>query len=688
MSKIVPPPPQQQQQLPPTVSPRTPPFRSSVFSWVPTDEKQLYDCEAAILAPLYKLGFIQYHCAGLNTISLKANGISETEPFDATTLKQAQTKLFHEKFERANSIFPSFSTSSSSGNSNNNKSSSTSCSKFKPPLTVADPEKSLTQHKNNNTIRSVGVDGIQPASGPQEQQDQHQHIIQVTLHHIVFVHGFAGGIANWLPNLQALGKLVNTQNYRAIQKAKNEALFHHHNNNKSNKNKDTKNKDYKPFRAPTDSDSKSDSDDEGNDDDVSVPVHGTSTSTSVELTILHAFDLPGFARSKRDENITFGGPENVLRYMSWSFDEWFRQNEISATNKNVEKWIRLPRQNNDFDFDDEGQQGVPAAKNADTFKFVSAADHQTQHRRHHKITIDAHSYGCYLAAHYCARYPSPFAISRRADDNSQPEQQQQLKDGDSSSSSRSQTASPTNTTTTSAAASLISPTTTTATTTQQHRRTGCGVTHLVLSDPFGVGIFDENDPNHTTEKFNWKWQWTAKFLLGTMESALTPALRTLGPFAPNFINNMRPDFLERWEGLVEDPKMIMDYIFHCNAQKANLGDHSMAKTVIAGSRAFAHLPLLPLVPCLSQIDAGVKVSICYGSNSWMDRKSGEKMFDERRRQLKDFFANAGGASTVGGISCSSVLGLFEIVENAGHQVNTDQPDLYNDFLIRTCELRR
>lgn len=560
---------QQEQQSPSSSSsPRTPPFRSSFLSWVPTDEKQLYDCEATINAPLYKIGFEQYHVTGLNTITLRAS----TRPYDGTVAKLQQTKEFYEKFEKKTSWFGGFFSSSSSTSSS---SSSNSCSASGggssitasshvsrvmgrlQPITVKPKLVEQQQQANTRKNRSSPSSTKSPLVAPENDDNDESATIQkatipVSLRHVVFAHGFAGGICNWLPNLKPLGELVNQQNQTRLQNAINKATTAN-DNNKNSKNE------------------------------------------PVQLTILHAIDLPGFARSKRDENLTFGGPENVLRYYSWSFEEWFKHNQVSANASecNTAKWLRM----------EDIIEDVP--ENVE-IEFVPAATAPTINPHH--VTYVGHSFGAFLGAHYAIRYPTR-------------------------------------------------------------------IQHLVLTDPFGVQQYDPEKHALSTSKIPWKFRTAAKIMLSVFESALTPALRGLGPWAPDFISRMRPDFLERWKGLVEDPKIILDYIYHCNAQKCNMGDHAMAKTVQPDSRAVAALPLKPVLP--TQLDKAIKLSIVYGSDTWMDKKAGDEMFEERKEFLKKNYPEFAHKST----------GLLDHLHNAGHQVNSDQPELYNEYAIKVLGLK-
>ena len=505
---------------------RAAPQRTSFFQWVPTDAGQLRATEQLLLQPLLRLGFEQYMCAGLNTISLPAvapDGDPHSEVATATTATRE---------------------------------------------------------------------------------------VPVRLHHVVFVHGMGGGVATWLPNLKALGEQVGEINAARLASAMRASPPQQ--------------------RAPPRTSATAAAADAG--------------AGAVELIIVHAFDLPGFARSKH-EDVTFADAKHAMDYMTACFEEWFEQNTLSSASR----WIRFasaaaaiqaaraaarapPSETgapagataappgetasskpcgwcscgskatttagDDASAPATGKDAVPNAAGAaratplyGVDPFATGGDGSIVFRcvsRH--TTLCGHSFGAFTAAHFAMGAPH-------------------------------------------------------------------SVQHLVLCDPWGVQPYDAANPAHSTDSLNWKFKLVARFLRSN-ESLISAPLRLLGPWAPDVVRKFRPDFRDRWAGLVDDAETIYDYIFHANAQEPPTGERAMMKSVVG--RAVAVLALQPLLP--AGLKGDTALSVVYGAHTWMDDAAGQAMF-EARRQLHPASVRA-----------------FARLPAAGHQVNTDQPELFNEFI--------
>jgi pimeloyl-ACP methyl ester carboxylesterase len=180
------------------------------------------------------------------------------------------------------------------------------------------------------------------------------------------------------------------------------------------------------------------------------------------------------------------------------------------------------------------------------------------------------------------------------------------------------------------------------------------VKRLVLADSWGLS---EMVPN-TVESMPLKFRFAMGLLgLGTPFSSL----RKAGPWGPGILPKRRPDFAERWGPIVGDPLLFFDYLYHCNA-KAVPASEVIFKACSEGP-AFARQPLCFVLP--RGVPAAVQLHFVFGADTWMNLTVA--------RAVRDACVVRRGAGAVNGMT---------VIEDAGHQVATDQPEEFNAALAK------
>ncbi|KAI9583233.1 (Lyso)-N-acylphosphatidylethanolamine lipase isoform X1 [Glossina fuscipes] len=180
------------------------------------------------------------------------------------------------------------------------------------------------------------------------------------------------------------------------------------------------------------------------------------------------------------------------------------------------------------------------------------------------------------------------------------------------------------------------------------------VKHLILADPWG---FPEKPPEALTSK-------QIPFWVRAIAYALTPlnplwALRAAGPFGQWVIQKTRPDIMRKFAAAInEDPNLLSQYIHQCNAQTptGESAFHNMME-----SFGWAKHPMIHRIKDVRQ---DIPITFIYGSRSWIDSSSGEKIKSQRN---------------------GSVVNI-KIVSGAGHHVYADKPDVFNRYVNETCNL--
>ncbi|CAG9858496.1 unnamed protein product [Phyllotreta striolata] len=178
------------------------------------------------------------------------------------------------------------------------------------------------------------------------------------------------------------------------------------------------------------------------------------------------------------------------------------------------------------------------------------------------------------------------------------------------------------------------------------------VKHLILADPWG---FQEKPPKLNVPL----WFKLASIVIYpfTWFNPLA-SIRAAGPMGPWLIGKIRNDISAKYSSIIENTDVFTEYIYHCNSQKPS-GEsafHSMVQGL-----AWAKNPMMHRYHTLRQ---NVPVTVIYGEKSWI-RKTPEA-------ELKNKRPNS--------------YVKIEIIPNAGHHINADQPQLFNNTVKGICEV--
>jgi pimeloyl-ACP methyl ester carboxylesterase len=177
------------------------------------------------------------------------------------------------------------------------------------------------------------------------------------------------------------------------------------------------------------------------------------------------------------------------------------------------------------------------------------------------------------------------------------------------------------------------------------------VRHLILADPWGIPERDSNDPRR-----NLPLAW--RMAVGVMKN-FNPlaALRVAGPWGPDLIGKFRGDIREKFRSIYTDPRIVLDYIYHINA---NQPTGEAAFTSLCEDFGWAKAPLQSR---LLTLDPKVPVTLMYGKESWMSRKAGQRVRTDLAPRA-DYYG----------------------IEWAGHHIYADNVPRFNEIL--TTELDR
>eukprot|EP00906_Rhabdomonas_costata_P020897 RCo030395 len=140
------------------------------------------------------------------------------------------------------------------------------------------------------------------------------------------------------------------------------------------------------------------------------------------------------------------------------------------------------------------------------------------------------------------------------------------------------------------------------------------VRRVVLADPWGI---PERPPVVKPPPLLWR-------AVGGLVTQFTPlaVLRALGPWGPGALAKVRADITAKFAHIYPDPKVVMFYIYHCNAANPT------------GEEAFATMALKlgwakrPLVHRIHDLGRAVELSFIYGAHTWMDRALGQRLAQE------------------------------------------------------------
>lgn len=179
------------------------------------------------------------------------------------------------------------------------------------------------------------------------------------------------------------------------------------------------------------------------------------------------------------------------------------------------------------------------------------------------------------------------------------------------------------------------------------------VKHLVLADPWG---FPEKSTVSVCRRQFPLW-------IRAIAYAITPfnplfILRAAGPFGKWLIQKIRPDIVRKFSVVVEDKDIFPHYIHQCNAQRPS-GEsafHSMIE--------FLGCAKFPMCNRITAVRDDIPITFIYGSSSWIDSVSGEKVKSERRNSFVE----------------------IKNIDGAGHHVYADKPEVFNSYVNEICNI--
>lgn len=180
------------------------------------------------------------------------------------------------------------------------------------------------------------------------------------------------------------------------------------------------------------------------------------------------------------------------------------------------------------------------------------------------------------------------------------------------------------------------------------------VSQVILADPWGIQERPPEDANRAYFRLPLHVR-----MINSIFQSLNPLsiLRVSGPYGPRLVHTFRSDIKEKFTHVLKENSYIMlDYIYHCNAQYAS-GETAFKKLTISYGWAKN-----PLASRLIDIDKNIMLTFIYGSRSWIDKSSGELI----RECL--------GADRVN----------FYSVNGAGHHVYADKCAEFNDIVVEVC----
>ncbi|XP_050305853.1 (Lyso)-N-acylphosphatidylethanolamine lipase-like [Anthonomus grandis grandis] len=179
------------------------------------------------------------------------------------------------------------------------------------------------------------------------------------------------------------------------------------------------------------------------------------------------------------------------------------------------------------------------------------------------------------------------------------------------------------------------------------------VKHLILADPWGFG----EKPNDLKPKMWIRVLLVVLYPLTCLNPLAT--VRAAGPFGPALIKKLRGDIAARYEDSFEDTNVITDYIYQCNSQHPS-GESAFHSYLngFAWSKS-------PLINRSDKIDKNLPITVLYGEHSWVDKKPGSLLQEMRQ---------------------STSYVNVDIIPSSGHHLYSDQPEIFNKYVVETCRI--
>ncbi|XP_058603670.1 1-acylglycerol-3-phosphate O-acyltransferase ABHD5 isoform X3 [Onychostoma macrolepis] len=177
------------------------------------------------------------------------------------------------------------------------------------------------------------------------------------------------------------------------------------------------------------------------------------------------------------------------------------------------------------------------------------------------------------------------------------------------------------------------------------------VKHLILVEPWGFP--ERPDPGDQDRPIP---VWIKA--IGAMLSPFNPlaGLRLAGPLGPTLVQTLRPDFKKKFAAVFNDNR-VTEYIYHLNVQ------------IPSGETAFKNMTIpygwakRPMLERIGLIHSDIPITVIYGSRSSIDGHSGTSIKEMRPNSHVEIIA----------------------IRGAGHYAYADQPEDFNQKILRVCE---
>lgn len=189
------------------------------------------------------------------------------------------------------------------------------------------------------------------------------------------------------------------------------------------------------------------------------------------------------------------------------------------------------------------------------------------------------------------------------------------------------------------------------------------VGHLILADPWGMPSIQTQQGN-TTSTAQYQIPVWVKVVATVVFSTFTPlsVLRGAGPWGPTLVHKFRPDLKKKFEGLIgaEDSDLILNYVYHCNAQDNPSGEKAFK--ALAQKAGWAKFPIIQRI---GELHPDIELTFIYGSRSWIDRQPGFQIKYLLRDRLVD----------------------IHVIQGAGHHVYADKHTTFNGETLEFLNVR-
>lgn len=182
------------------------------------------------------------------------------------------------------------------------------------------------------------------------------------------------------------------------------------------------------------------------------------------------------------------------------------------------------------------------------------------------------------------------------------------------------------------------------------------IKHLILADPWGIDDRDLKSREDSVKLYPIPPYITLAQSLANYFPPLS-ILRGSGPYGKSLVHRFKSEIGLKFVPFLGDQStIILDYIYHCNAQtpSGELAFKSLTSTLASAKR--------PMIHRLVDLDDQIPITFIYGGRSWIDNSPGWFLKDclaPERVEMK-------------------------VIYGAGHHVNVDDYETFNLMVIDAC----